>query len=140
MVEKEESGCRELCHEDLLSLLPWREIKDCPGRYVLRKKGGNYCDFSPSEFIFEITKQKMKTYTVEGFVSKMNEKILLIPFSCQGGLLTYAKADGSYVHTLNTPSGYKRKLEALHIPLEATENGLKILNLSLWNEVSGVLE
>ena len=132
---KEEAIGEEICHDVMLSLLPWHEIKNCPGRFVLRKKGGNYSNLTPSEFIYEITNHRMKTYIVDGFVSKMNEKILLIPFSCQGGLLTYVKGDGSYVHTLNTPSGYKRKLEALGIPLEVTKDGIEIKNLSLWGEL-----
>jgi hypothetical protein len=126
-----------LCHHMMLSLLPWREIKDCPGRYVLKKKNGNYSQYAPTDFIYEVTRQNLNSYMVEGISSKMDEKILLVPFPCQGGLLSYVKKDGSYVHTLNTPSGYRRKLEALGIPFEASNEGLHIHNLSLWNGDGG---
>jgi len=36
-----------------------------------------------------------------------------------GGLISYAKADGRFVHTLNTPEGFARKLTQLGVALEA---------------------
>ena len=32
-----------------------------------------------------------------------------------GGLISYRKADGRFIHTLNTPEGFRRKLEQLEI-------------------------
>jgi hypothetical protein len=34
-----------------------------------------------------------------------------------GGLISYARGDGSYLHTLNTPDGFARKLRQLGIPV-----------------------
>jgi 2-polyprenyl-3-methyl-5-hydroxy-6-metoxy-1,4-benzoquinol methylase len=36
-----------------------------------------------------------------------------------GGLISYRHADGRFVHTLNTPEGFGRKLDQLGIRLEA---------------------
>ena len=35
-----------------------------------------------------------------------------------GGLISYEKADGHFVHTLNTPEGFARKLARLGIRLD----------------------
>lgn len=32
-----------------------------------------------------------------------------------GGLISYRKADGRFIHTLSTPEGFKRKLQQLEI-------------------------
>jgi len=37
-----------------------------------------------------------------------------------GGLLSYARPDGTWLHTLNTPDGLRRKLTQLGIDLPAT--------------------
>jgi hypothetical protein len=34
-----------------------------------------------------------------------------------GGLVSYAREDGTYVHTLNTEAGFQRKLDQLGIRL-----------------------
>ena len=34
-----------------------------------------------------------------------------------GGLISYRKPDGTYVHTLNSPAGFQRKLQQLGIDL-----------------------
>ncbi len=34
-----------------------------------------------------------------------------------GGLISYRKSDGGYLHTLNTEEGFRRKLEQLGIGL-----------------------
>jgi hypothetical protein len=37
-----------------------------------------------------------------------------------GGLISYRRADGRFVHTLNTPDGFQRKLDQLGIAPEAS--------------------
>lgn len=44
--------------------------------------------------------------------SSVKDPISVIVFPDAGGLITYVKADRN-VHTLNTPSGLKRKLDAI---------------------------
>jgi hypothetical protein len=38
----------------------------------------------------------------------------------QGGLISYQRRDGTYVHTLNTQAGFERKLRQLGIMLPPT--------------------
>ena len=41
--------------------------------------------------------------------------IVLVVRLDQGGLISYKKQDGSFIHTLNTPEGFQRKLRQLGI-------------------------
>jgi hypothetical protein len=38
-----------------------------------------------------------------------------------GGLISYKRANGAWVHTLNTAEGFERKLVQLHIALDLRE-------------------
>ena len=38
-----------------------------------------------------------------------------------GGLISYRRDDGSFLHTLNTPEGFRRKLSQLKIDLPSRE-------------------
>ena len=38
----------------------------------------------------------------------------------EGGLISYRKSDGRFLHTLNTTAGFRRKLEQLGIEVEWT--------------------
>ncbi len=42
-----------------------------------------------------------------------------------GGLISYARPDGSFVHTLNTSEGFTRKLVQLGITLRAAHDHLE---------------
>lgn len=48
------------------------------------------------------------------------DKVLVVPLE-DGGLISYARADGRLVHTLNTAEGFGRKLSQLRISLEGTK-------------------
>jgi hypothetical protein len=43
--------------------------------------------------------------------------IVLVARLTDGGLISYKRADGTYLHTLNTVSGFERKLMQLGIEL-----------------------
>ncbi len=45
------------------------------------------------------------------------DRVLVVPLE-DGGLISYARADGRMVHTLNTAEGFGRKLSQLRISLE----------------------
>ncbi|CAE7261136.1 unnamed protein product [Symbiodinium natans] len=49
------------------------------------------------------------------------DRILLHRFPGGGGLLTYCKDDGCFVHTLNTESGLIRKIDALQLCMHAAD-------------------
>ena len=85
----------------------WRPIRNCPGRFVLRAAGRT---ISPAdvggaaagwrEFRVERAVDPVLVAEVEG-----------------GGLISYRKKDGTFLHTLNTPEGFARKLAQLEIEL-----------------------
>jgi hypothetical protein len=52
------------------------------------------------------------------------DKVAVVPLDNQNrtGLITFIKEGTSYVHTLNTPSGFRRKLEAIGI--RVSESGI----------------
>jgi hypothetical protein len=86
--------------EELLAARKWRPIPNCPGRYVLVKSEPTLApqqlaqvNCAPAEFHVKAANDVVTVLALEG-----------------GGLITYRRPDGSYCHTLNTESGFKRKL------------------------------
>ena len=55
---------------------------------------------------------------IRGQSEKCRDPFLVVSLGGGGGLLTYVRGDGSYLHTLNTESGLSRKLEDLGLRLE----------------------
>jgi hypothetical protein len=86
----------------------WRPIRDCPGRYVLR--GARY-DLSPADVLGEEIRLS------EHNVPAARDTVLVARLN-GGGLISYRRADRSFLHTLNTPEGFERKLLQLGIVLE----------------------
>jgi hypothetical protein len=92
--------------DQLFKAHDWRPIRNCPGRYVLRGNGGHSsssdlpgdaCDFS------------------EHSVAAAKDAVLVLKLKDGAGLISYRRADGSLLHTLNTPEGFRRKLLQLGI-------------------------
>ncbi len=50
----------------------------------------------------------------EHLVAAANDPVMIAPLS-DGGLISYRKADGTYIHTLNSREGFERKLQQLGI-------------------------
>lgn len=102
----------------------WKMIPNCTGRYTCREhelvsplnplavlkrvgieKIGNNSNCKPlKEFQFELPDRP--------------DRIIVVPLDDHNltGMITFVKEEGvSYAHTLNTPSGFRRKLEAIGI-------------------------
>ena len=95
----------------LFHLYAWKEIANCPGRYVLRKKDNEQLKLvSPNELL-------NKQIPIDIFNSEMCPDQIHIGRFVDGGLLSYAKSDGTFVHTLNNPEGLNRKINHLRIIL-----------------------
>jgi hypothetical protein len=45
-------------------------------------------------------------------IAAAKDPVIVAPI-VDGGLISYRKADGTYVHTLNTSEGFERKLQQL---------------------------
>ena len=95
---------------DVMSRWRWRAIRHCPGRFVF---AGGSTRMPPSEI------SAPHLSTTEHIVAAAADPVLVTPFA-DGGLISYRKSDGTYLHTLNTREGFERKLHALgiaHAPL-----------------------
>jgi len=71
--------------DNLKSLFKWNSIPNCPGRFILTTAN--------------------KYHSISDLV--------LISTIVDGGIISYKMSDGSYLHTLNTESGFQRKLNDL---------------------------
>jgi hypothetical protein len=93
--------------DDLMKTWTWRPIPGCPGRYVLR--GAN-----PRLNVQAI----LGTETQAGeFRVKTAKDVVLVVSLDRGGMISYKRDDGTFLHTLNTEEGFERKLLQLGIDL-----------------------
>ena len=83
----------------------WRAVAGCPGRFVLR---GTRHDLEIHDLIGDDV--EIQSFRVEA----ARDVVLVAPLE-GGGLISYAKSDGTFVHTLNTEEGFRRKLDQLGI-------------------------
>ena len=103
-------GMAEASFEQVFSAWNWQPIRNCPGRYALR--GGD---------------RRLTTTAIAGREIEISEHqsgaaldTVLVAMLGGGGLISYRRADGSFVHTLNTEDGFARKLKQLGIELEGS--------------------
>jgi len=89
----------------LLEKWKWRPIRNCPGRLVLCRPAR---DTPPEKIIGH--PGSFREYNVTG----ARDIVVVAPLD-GGGLISYKKKDGSFVHTLNTEEGFRRKLRSLGI-------------------------
>jgi hypothetical protein len=81
----------------------WRAIPNCPGRYVLQ---GAPADLSPEALLDGAAGLRELSSPLA------RDRVLVAEFE-GGGLICYARPDGTYCHTLNTRDGFLRKLAQL---------------------------
>jgi hypothetical protein len=92
---------------ELFDTWQWRPIQNCPGRYKLA--GASL--FLPMEAL--IGGEKVMKFQVEGA-----RDTVLVTRLKDGGVISYRRRNGSYLHTLNTAEGFSRKLMQLGIVLD----------------------
>src|SRR5262245_15634631 len=93
---------------ELMANWSWKPIRNCPGRYVMSLSPD---DLSPEDLLgadFEIN-----TFQV----AAARDTVIVADFG-NGGLISYRRANGTYLHTLNTAEGFERKLLGLGIELK----------------------
>ena len=83
----------------------WQQITNCPGRYRLTGRESN---LGPVELIGEMT-------DVREYDLSICPDAVLVAELKDGGLISYRRSNETYVHTLNTPEGFVRKLKQLGI-------------------------
>ena len=84
---------------------PWRLIPHCPGRFVL----------PPAEFDGPPETLTGSTARPLHFENEKAADPIIVVDLDGGGLICYRKPDGRYLHTLNSPEGFDRKLKQLGI-------------------------
>lgn len=85
----------------------WTPIRGCPGRFAL---SGARAELRPEEIIGH------EIETIEFRVAAAKDAVIVARLD-GGGLISYKREGGSFVHTLNTPEGFGRKLNQLGISL-----------------------
>jgi hypothetical protein len=85
----------------------WLPIRNCPGRFVLRTDD----DALPPETVIGVDAG------LEEFRVAAAKDTVVVGRLDGGGLISYQRDDGSYLHTLNTADGFERKLKQLGIVL-----------------------
>ncbi|MES2670349.1 MAG: hypothetical protein V4673_08050 [Pseudomonadota bacterium] len=89
----------------LMSAWRWVAIPDCPGRFVLKDPNAPR---HPADLLGPCI----------DYVEHRSEQAsdtIVVAWMDDGGLISYRKKNGGYVHTLNTPEGFARKLAHLGI-------------------------
>ncbi len=90
--------------EYLINRWLWKPIRDCPGRFILKHES----NLSLEDLVGTNSQAR------EFCVMTAKDLVVVIRFE-DGGLISYKRADGSYLHTLNTIDGFTRKLAQLGI-------------------------
>ena len=80
-------------------------MNGCPGRYALT---GGPTRVSPRELLGQGAR-------IDRFDRSPESDNLFVARFEGGGLISYEKADGSFIHTLNDEQGLERKLDDLGI-------------------------
>ena len=83
----------------------WRPIPNCPGRYVL---AAGPVATPPQDMVPGANAHPEQ-------VSAGARDPVIVTLCEDGGLISYRRADGTFLHTLNTRDGLERKLRQLAI-------------------------
>ena len=83
----------------------WRPISNCPGRYAL---ASGPVATAPEQIV------PGATGASEHVCGTAKDPVIVTPFE-DGGLISYRRASGLFLHTLNTREGFERKLRQLGI-------------------------
>jgi hypothetical protein len=114
----------------------WKMLPNCTGRYTCRDHN-LVSKIPPLQLLvqagikhqpssLESTSWKEYAFDLPG----RPDRVLVVPMNDKNtvGLITFVKNGGeSFVHTLNTPSGFRRKLEAIGI--QATNEDIQVVEL-----------
>ena len=85
----------------------WRPIRNCPGRFVLR-------GVSPASSVVDLLGA---IAGIQQFQSPRAKDTVWVVCLDDGGMISYRRPAGTWIHTLNTEEGFRRKLEQLEISL-----------------------
>jgi hypothetical protein len=92
--------------DELYTTWIWRPIAHCPGRFVLVAP---HRSVTVAELVGSQARHR------EYRVPTARDVVVVVAID-GGGIISYRRASGVYVHTLNTSDGFQRKLTQLGIP------------------------
>ena len=92
---------------ELMAARRWKPIRGCPGRYAL---SAARADLAPEDLLGPDVE-------VNAFQVPAARDTVVVARLDEGGLISYRRMDGLYLHTLNDAEGFERKLSALGIDL-----------------------
>jgi len=99
--------------DELIGRFCWTSIRNCPGRWSLRM---SECDAPPETLAGPgAPSRRCSIETIRNEVA--------VTWLEGGGLISYRKADGRWLHTLNDAGGLERKLRQLGIAPRAPYAG-----------------
>ena len=97
--------------DELMTRWTWKPIRGCPGRYIL--------DAAPAALLLEdLLGSDVEVSTFQVAAARDTVVVVLMD---RGGLISYRRTDGTYLHTLNTAEGFERKLSALGIEVNTVK-------------------
>jgi hypothetical protein len=88
--------------EELLARFDWRAMRGCPGRYLL---AGGPTASPPGELFGDLGFHEARS-------ARASDRVFVAAIG-GGGIISYAKENGTFVHTLGDSAGFARKLHAL---------------------------
>lgn len=91
--------------ESVKKLGDWVPIRDCPGRFVLR-------GVSPTLSVAGLLSDGI---SVQQFQSPRARDTVFVVRLEDGGIISYRQPTSTWLHTLCTQDGFRRKLEQLEI-------------------------
>lgn len=94
---------------DLLNDYEWRQIPNCRGRFTMATQ-------RPKLSLTDLMGDDCRPLEIRSAMAR--DAILVVPLE-DGGVISYQREDGTCLHTLNTPEGFRRKLKDLGIDLNA---------------------
>lgn len=97
----------DMSFDDLMSRWSWRPIRNCPGRYRL----------DSAAYTLSMTELLGEGVEVSEFSVDAAKDTVLVARLRRGGVISYKRENGTFLHTLNTPEGFERKLRQLGIKL-----------------------
>ena len=104
----------------------WKRIRDCPGRYTCRDHD-RVASLTPEQLVEGVANVIVRPSTTLTLPGR-SDRFFILPLdkSFETGIISYEKAsERRYVHTLNTPAGFRRKLEAVGIGI--SDDGFSVM-------------
>ena len=105
--------------DELVHQWTWKPIRNCPGRFVLADSPNDMQNGRGVHSVRAMSPRDLAgtDIVLSTFQVPTARDVVVVGPLDTGGLISYRRRDGTYVHTLNTADGFERKLQQLGIVL-----------------------